>query len=148
MLLVKKLHPDAKMPTVVHPGEDLGFDIYSIEDVTLLPNKVVKIRTGIAAQFTPPSNSLFDNKFGLLIRDRSGMASKNITTSGGVIDASYDGEIMVLMTNHNSEDIVIKAGAKIAQLIPTIIMTQFEIKEVDELPNNTRGSKGFGSSGG
>jgi dUTPase len=36
---------------------------------------------------------------GLLIRDRSSMAMKGVTTSGGVIDAGHRGEIKVLMTN-------------------------------------------------
>ncbi len=35
MLKVKKLSPDAVLPTVAHPGEDIGYDLYSSEDVTL-----------------------------------------------------------------------------------------------------------------
>src|SRR5271169_1449928 len=33
MLKVKLLHPDAKLPTVTYAGSDLGYDLYSIEDV-------------------------------------------------------------------------------------------------------------------
>ena len=35
MLRVKLLNAAAKAPTVAHPGEDLGYDIYSAETVTL-----------------------------------------------------------------------------------------------------------------
>lgn len=50
MLKVKLLHPDAKLPTVAHPGSDLGYDLYAIEDVTLYPGKPVKVRTGVAVE--------------------------------------------------------------------------------------------------
>ena len=35
MLKVKRLSPDAVLPTVAHPGEDIGYDLYSAEDITL-----------------------------------------------------------------------------------------------------------------
>ena len=37
MLKVKKLHPEAQLPTVAHPGTDLGFDLYALEDTALPP---------------------------------------------------------------------------------------------------------------
>ena len=37
MLKVKLLHADAHPPTVAHAGSDLGFDLYSIEDVVFRP---------------------------------------------------------------------------------------------------------------
>jgi dUTPase len=33
---VKILHPRAKAPTVAHPGEDLGYDLYAVEDTFLI----------------------------------------------------------------------------------------------------------------
>lgn len=142
MLLVKKLNIKAITPTVVHPGEDLGYDVYASENTILMADgKVVFVKTGIAARYI----SLHAN-YGLLVRDRSGMASKNIRTSAGVIDAGYDGEIMIMMHNHGDENFSILAGMKIAQLIPQIVLTDI-ITEVDELPDCVRGAKGFGSSG-
>src|SRR5262249_48641092 len=74
MLKILKLDQRAITPTVANAGEDLGFDIYALED-TLLPSNVpVKVRTGIAVHFEKPG--LPQEKFGLLVRDRSSMASK------------------------------------------------------------------------
>ena len=35
MLKVKRLSPGAILPTVAHPGEDIGYDLYSCEDFTI-----------------------------------------------------------------------------------------------------------------
>ena len=37
MLKVKLLSSSAKAPTIAHPGEDLGYDVYSAESVTIAP---------------------------------------------------------------------------------------------------------------
>jgi dUTP pyrophosphatase len=93
ILLAKKLSPDAVLPTVGHPGEDLGFDLYASETVTLEPGEVVKVKTDIALRYVEEGKH-----YGLLVRDRSSMASKGITTSAGVIDEGYTGEVVVLLT--------------------------------------------------
>ena len=146
MLYCKKMDSNAKLPTVAHPDEDLGFDIYSIETVILEKNKVAKIRTGIAARYV---ESPFDKNFGLIIKDRSSLAAKNITVSGGVVDAGYAAEILVLLTNHNDEPYTINNGDKIAQLIPIEVKTKDGVYEVwmEHLPESERGIKGFGSTG-
>lgn len=145
----KKLHPDAQAPTVAHPGEDLGYDLYCAEQATLHPGRVALVRTGIAIQFDPAH--------GALVRDRSSMATKGIKTSGGVIDAGYRGEIFVPMTldmnpPSNREDAqsatyVIQPGDKIAQMIPIKPLTIFGVEEKHVLTESARGEKRFGSSG-
>jgi dUTP pyrophosphatase len=97
-LLAKKLSPDATLPTVAHPGEDLGFDLYASETVTLYPGQVVKVRTGIALRYVDLSGVDHQKHYGLILKDRSSLAAKGITTSAGVIDAGYQGEVCVLMT--------------------------------------------------
>jgi dUTP pyrophosphatase len=168
---VKKLRQRATLPTCSNPGEDLAFDIYADQDVLLHPGKVSKIHTGIAAQFAPWAfvDSWPDKKkYGLLIRDRSSLAAKGITVSGGVVDSSYSGEIIVLLTLEPETDLhwtedcddnycssgqhaypgyKIKAGDKVAQLIPVEVFTGVEIRQVEELPFQKRGDKGFGSTG-
>jgi dUTP pyrophosphatase len=74
------------------------------------------------------------------------MASRGIATTGGVIDAGYRGEILVLMTNLGDAEIEIKAGEKIAQMIPVPVLTG-AVEEVDTLEESARAEKGFGSSG-
>lgn len=145
MLKIQKLDPQAKVPTCEHPGEDLAYDLYALTDATLAPGTPVKVRTGIAACFVPASGE----PYGLLIRDRSSMASKGIMTAGGVIDAGYRGEILVVMSNLalNGGEHHIHAGDKIAQMIPIPVMTAADVQLLAELPPATRGAKGFGSSG-
>jgi dUTP pyrophosphatase len=82
----------------------------------------------------------------LLVRDRSSIAARGIATTGGVIDAGYRGEILVLMTNLGESEVVLKAGEKIAQMIPVPVLTG-HVKEVETLELSARAEKGFGSSG-
>jgi dUTP pyrophosphatase len=143
MLRILKLDPRATAPTVANPGEDLGFDVYALEDALLIANTPVKVRTGIAVHFEKPEAP--GEIFGLLVRDRSSMAAKGIIASAGVIDAGYRGELQVLLTS--IADFRIKAGDKIAQLIPLPVLTAGGVKEVAELPASARGQGGFGSTG-
>ncbi len=55
MLKVKLLSAAAKAPTVAHPGEDLGYDIYSAETVTLEGRGHAIVSTGIAIECTSPA---------------------------------------------------------------------------------------------
>jgi len=143
MLRVKLLEQGARLPVVAHPGEDLGYDLFSLEAVALEPRASVKVRTGIAVEARHPRTGA---ALGLLVRDRSSMAARGIATTGGVIDAGYRGEIMVLMTNLGEADIALKAGEKIAQMIPVPVLTG-AVEEVESLEDSARAEKGFGSSG-
>jgi dUTP pyrophosphatase len=146
MLKVLKLDQRATTPTVANAGEDLGFDLYALEDTLLPPNTPIKVRTGIAVHFEKPEAP--QEKFGLLVRDRSSMASKGIIASGGVIDAGYRGELLILLTSYSSAgSLAIKAGDKIAQLIPLPVLTAMGVVEADALPASARGQGGFGSTG-
>ena len=82
MLRVKLLSPAAKAPTVAHPGEDLGYDIYSAETVTLEGRGHAIVSTGIAIECTSPSGE----PMGALLRDKSSMAARRLVLTGGVID--------------------------------------------------------------
>jgi dUTP pyrophosphatase len=74
------------------------------------------------------------------------MAARGIATTGGVIDAGYRGEILVLMTNLGPATQDIQAGEKIAQMIPVPVLTG-AVEEVESLEESARAEKGFGSSG-
>jgi dUTP pyrophosphatase len=158
---VKRLTESAKLPTVVHPGMDLGYDIYADEDVVLYRGMPLRISTGIAIEFP--------TRIGGLIMDRSSMGLNGLKVLGGVIDSGYRGEIFVTLVNVNAPNYnvdpmfalfgspritrdmggfyKISKGDKIAQLVPTFAYTHHEILEVTELAPSERGTKGFGSSG-
>jgi dUTP pyrophosphatase len=143
MLRVKLLEAGARSPVVAHPGEDLGYDLFALEGVALAPRTTVKVRTGIAVEARNPATGA---PLGLLVRDRSSMAARGVATTAGVIDAGYRGEILVLMTNLGEVTVELKAGEKIAQMIPVPVLTG-EVETVESLEDSARAEKGFGSSG-
>jgi dUTP diphosphatase len=143
MLRVKLLVEGARAPVVAHPGEDLGYDLFALEGARLAARATVKVRTGIAVEARDPQTGA---GLGLLVRDRSSMAARGVTTTGGVIDAGYRGEILVLMTNLGDEVVEVAAGEKIAQMVPVPVLTGL-VQEVESLEDSARAEKGFGSSG-
>jgi dUTP pyrophosphatase len=143
MIRVKLLEQGARLPVVAHPGEDLGYDLFALEETVLRPRATVRVRTGIAVEARHPETGA---PLGLLVRDRSSMAAQGIATTAGVIDAGYRGEIQVLMTNLGWTSVTLKAGEKIAQMIPVPVLTG-EVCAVEALEDSARAEKGFGSSG-
>jgi dUTP pyrophosphatase len=137
MLKVKKLLPDALLPTVAHPGEDIGYDLYSAEELILAARGAAGVHTGIAIEFVPAA--------GGIVKTRSGLAKKRLMCNAGVIDAGYRGEIIVLMENLGDDPYTIHKGDKIAQLLEHPFLAG-EVSE-SELSEAARGAKGFGSSG-
>lgn len=148
-LFVKKLIDTARLPEVAHGGTDLAYDLFAAEDVLLIPGRVTKVRTGIAIEFSPA--------YGAEFRDRSSIAARGIRTSGGIIDAGYRGELIVLLTLDtnappSSKDKIvggykINFGDKIVQMLPRRSETTFTVEEVPELGQTARGEGGFGSTG-
>lgn len=143
MLRVQLLEPGARLPVVAHPGEDLGYDVFLLEDAELFPHVTKRLRTGIAIEARHPETGA---ALGLLVRDRSSMAARGLACTGGVIDAGYRGEVLVLMTNLSDAPVVLRAGEKIAQMIPVPVLTG-EVEAVSDLEESLRAAKGFGSSG-
>jgi dUTP pyrophosphatase len=139
-VFVKKLHPDAKIPSYAHSGPlgDLAGDLFSTCDAELLPGQVLSIGTGIAIE--PPSG------FGAIVEDRSGMALKGITTLAGVVDTGYRGEIQVVLVNLGPNSYRVSKGDRIAQLR---IVQKFEVTfvEAQDIAASPRHNKGFGSTG-
>jgi dUTP pyrophosphatase len=142
MLKVKLLMAAAKAPTVAHPGEDLGYDIYAAVMLTIEPHAQAVVPTGIAIECTSPAGE----RMGALLRDKSSMASRRLVVTGGVIDAGYRGEVRVLMENLSDAPAIIRAGDKIANLIPYPVLTG-EVQVVNDLSESRRKAGGFGSSG-
>jgi dUTP pyrophosphatase len=143
MLRVKILEAGARAPVVAHPGEDLGYDLFALEGIILAARATAKVRTGIAVEARDPRTGA---PLGLLVRDRSSMAARGVATTGGVIDAGYRGEILVVMTNLGDAALELKAGERIAQMVPVRILTGL-VQEVENLEGSVRAAKGFGSTG-
>jgi dUTP pyrophosphatase len=83
------------------------------------------------------------------VRPRSGLAAKHgisIVNSPGTIDADYRGEIKVILINLSSQDFVLQAGERIAQMV-VAQHARVEWNEVNVLADSERGAGGFGSTG-
>ncbi len=143
MLRVKLLEREARLPVVTHPGEDLGYDVFLLESAELAPRTTMRLRTGIAVEARHPETGA---RLGLLVRDRSSMAARGLACTGGVIDAGYRGEILIVMTNLSEAAVELKAGEKIAQMVPVPVLTG-PVTAVEDLEDSLRAEKGFGSSG-
>jgi dUTP diphosphatase len=142
MLRVKLLAPTAKAPTVAHPGEDLGYDVYAAVEITIAARSHAVVSTGIAIEIADDHG----RPMGALLRDKSSMASKRLVLTGGVVDAGYRGEIHVLIENLSDSPVTIHVGDKIANLIPYPVLTG-EVRVVDGLAESKRMAGGFGSTG-
>jgi len=141
MLRVKLLTSAAKAPTIAHPGEDLGYDLYSAETVTIPSRGQHIVSTGISIEL-----DIDGRPAGALIRDKSSMAARRVICTAGVIDSGYRGEVRVIMENLGDYAAVIHQGDKIANLIPYPVLTS-GVELVEELAESSRNAGGFGSSG-
>jgi dUTP pyrophosphatase len=144
----KLLNSEAKMPTKAHQN-DAAFDLFSSEAVTLAPSSTTLIPTGLQLA---DMKSLYAHpgvmEYFLKIEGRSSLAAKHcIFPVGGIIDASYRGEIKIIMFNGSNREVTLQAGDRVAQLIPYHISTAAFLRIAEEVTETTRGANGFGSTG-
>lgn len=137
-LKIKKLHPNAKIPSYAHFG-DAGFDLYVPESITLQPGDRKTIPLGIAVEIP-------DGYVGLMF-DKSSLSHKQgLKTFGNVIDSGYRGEIHAGLINQSGQTQTLEAGQKIIQMLVMPVMA-VDIEEVEALNESKRGDGAFGSSG-
>lgn len=140
---IKKLRDNATIPAYATAGS-AACDLRAAIDapVTLEPNDIAKIPTGIAV-------SLPSNECVAIVCARSGLATKfgiSLANGIGVIDSDYRGEILVALINKGKEAFVVNPDERIAQLMfmPVFPVNFIESENLDE---TERGSGGFGSTG-
>lgn len=137
----KKLHADAQRPKYAKPG-DAGADVYSVEEVTILPGETKLVSLGLAIEVP--------EGWEMQVRSRSGLATKGVivANSPGTIDSGYRGECKVILTyvGKNAEGFKVNKGDRIAQFVLKQAPTAY-FEEVDELSISERGAGGFGSTG-
>lgn len=137
-----RLDPDLPLPQRAHEG-DAGVDLHITADVSIAPGERVVVGTGIAVAL--PLGTVG------LVHPRSGLAARSglsIVNAPGTIDAGYRGEIKVCLVNLDPrETIELVRGDRIAQLlVQKVELVTFV--EVESLDDTSRGSGGYGSSGG
>lgn len=137
---IKLLINEALVPKKQHEL-DIGYDLASVENTTLLSKQVTLVRTGL-------SISLPAGVAGFVL-PRSGLATKHQITlinSPGLIDPGYTGEILIPLINHSDVNYNISKQERVAQLV-LVNSHNVEFDVVDELNVTERSSDGFGSTG-
>ena len=139
---VKKLHPQAKLPTY---GSEFaaGADLYACveADITIVPGDTALIPTGIAVEIPVGYVGLVYARSGLACK--KGLAPANKV---GVIDCDYRGQILVALHNHGNVDRTVEPGMRIDQMVITPYLT-VQYQEAETLSDTCRGEGGFGSTG-
>jgi len=121
-----------------------GLDLRACLDapVLLAPGQTTLIPTGLAIHIADPG-------LAAMILPRSGLGHKHGIVLGnlvGLIDADYQGPLMISCWNRSNAAFTIAPGERIAQLVfaPVALVT-FDV--VDDFAPSARGEGGFGSSG-
>ena len=110
--------------------------------VTLVPGDSVLIPTGLAIHIGDPG-------WCALILPRSGLGHKHGLVLGnltGLIDADYQGPLMISCWNRGREPFTIQPGDRIAQLLVTPV-ARVAWRLVEDFAASERGVGGFGSTG-
>ena len=141
-LIVKRLDPArARLPERAHPG-DAGLDLFAAGDADIPPGKARLVGTGLAVALPPGTEGQ--------VRPRSGLALRHAVTvlnAPGTIDAGYRGEVGVVLVNHGRQAFRVRQGMKIAQLVVAPVVEVEVVEAQDDLPETSRGGRGFGSTG-
>ena len=104
-----------------------GHDLYAMEEVLILAEGQTLVDTGRAL-------GLRRGTYARIAPQSSLANKKRINVGGGVIDADYTGEVKVILMNHGTQDCLIQAGERIAQIIVEKIKTETAV-QVEHLAN-------------
>ena len=139
---VKKLSPEAKLPTYGSPFS-AGADLYALaeENIVIAPGETKLVHTGISLEIP--------EGYGGFLYARSSLATKRGLAPAnkvGVVDSDYRGEVMVALFNQSGSLQMVEPGERIAQLVIAPFL-KGEFVETETLSETCRGEGGFGSTG-
>ncbi len=132
-----------QLPAYATPGA-AGMDLRACLEVPLelAPGQCELIPTGIAMHIADPG-------YCALILPRSGLGHKHGIVLGnlvGLIDADYQGPLMVSCWNRGSTAFTVQPLERLAQLV-IVPVVQARWSVVDAFTPSARGEGGFGSTG-
>ncbi len=145
-ILNPKIGQDPAFPLTTRETEgSAGIDLRACIDtpITIKAGQTQLIGTGLAIYIADPN-------YAGLILPRSGLGHKHGIVLGnlvGLIDADYQGELMVSIWNRSDSDFVLTPAERMAQyvVVPVARPTFELVHEFSEL--SARGAGGFGHSG-
>jgi len=121
-----------------------GVDLRACIDapLELAAGATAMIATGIAIHIDDPA-------YAAILLPRSGLGHKHGIVLGnlvGLIDADYQGPLMISCWNRSSEAFTINPGERIAQLV-VVPVAQASFRIVEQFVDSARGAGGFGHTG-
>ncbi|KRF00520.1 deoxyuridine 5'-triphosphate nucleotidohydrolase [Frateuria sp. Soil773] len=142
-ILDPRLGDTIPLPEAATAGS-AGMDLRAAIDapLTLQPGESALVPSGIAIHIGDPG-------WCALVVPRSGLGHKHGLVMGnlvGVIDADYQGPLMISCWNRGQQPYTIAVGDRIAQLL-LVPVAQARLKRVAEFAPSQRGEGGFGSTG-
>ena len=142
-ILDPRLGESIPLPEAATSGS-AGMDLRAALEAPLMlePGATALVPSGIAIHIGDPG-------WCALIVPRSGLGHKQGLVMGnlvGVIDADYQGPLMISCWNRGREPVTIGVGDRIAQLL-LVPVAQARLRLVDEFAPSARGAGGFGSTG-
>ncbi|MEO7072123.1 MAG: dUTP diphosphatase [Rhodanobacter sp.] len=142
-ILDPRLGRDIALPQVATAGS-AGIDLRAALDAPLVlqPGDTAMVPTGFAMHIGDPG-------WCALIVPRSGLGHRQGLVMGngiGVIDADYQGPLLISCWNRGVAAVTIGVGDRIAQLL-LVPVAQARWRVVEEFSPSERGDGGFGSTG-
>ncbi len=131
---IARLRPDAMLPTRKHPS-DAGLDVYAVDAVTVAPRSFAIVPTGITIEIP-------DGYVGLL----KPKGRNNHLLGAGVVDAGYQGEILVKVANLTDQPVVFEPGDAVGQLVILPVLTP-AVEEVEQAVIHTQKTTRGGAGG-
>lgn len=121
-----------------------GMDLRALIDgpLALAPGASALVPTGLAIHIADPTLCA-------VILPRSGLGHRHGIVLGnlvGLIDADYQGPLMVSLWNRGGDTFTIAPGDRIAQLV-FVPVARATFRVVSEFEHSARGSGGFGHTG-
>ena len=110
--------------------------------LTLGPGETVLVPSGIAIHLADPNLCA-------VVLPRSGLGHRHGIVLGngtGLIDADYQGPLLISLWNRSSEAFAIQPGDRVAQLV-VLPIARVALKIVDTFVESARGEGGFGHTG-
>ncbi|WP_311944289.1 dUTP diphosphatase [Halomonas piscis] len=131
------------MPAYATAGS-AGMDLRALLDapLTLKPGDCELVHTGLAIHLRDPG-------LAGMILPRSGLGHKHGIVLGnlvGLIDADYQGELMISVWNRGQRAFIVEPFERLAQYV-IVPVVQAELDVVDDFTPSERGAGGFGSTG-
>ncbi|AKJ94057.1 deoxyuridine 5'-triphosphate nucleotidohydrolase [Thioalkalivibrio versutus] len=142
-ILDPRMGADFPLPAPATDGS-AGVDLRAMIEapLTLEPGTAELIPTGLSIHIEDPG-------YAGMILPRSGLGHKHGLVLGnlvGLIDADYQGPLMVSCWNRGASAYTLEIGERLAQLvIVPVIQPKFRV--VEDFEETVRGAGGFGSSG-